>query len=248
MDVSSHTDLEPAEPCNRTSTEVVSTTSHDPAPLGLTALPQPRFNPPVPANAFFTDEGKQRITQCVSAIEADTRAEIVVAVRPRIPGLEAYDFWVAGAVAYAGLLALLYLPMPFSLWVFAVGIPALFVSARMLMQISAGLRRLVVPAAKRRACALEAARATFHSLNVRETRERNGMLVLVSPAEHTVVVVPDRGLKRVLTEEDITTAERCLEGEASLDRLLAALGELGTRLAGEHPRGDKTDNELEEVA
>ncbi len=198
--------------------------------------------------AFFTDDGKQRITECVSAIEADTRAEIVVAVRPRVPGLEAYDFWVAAAAAYAGLLGLLYLPMPFSLWIFALGVPALFVSARMLMQISAALRRLVVPAARRRACAIEAARATFHSLNVRETRERNGVLMFVCPAERTVVVLRDRGLQRVLTDEDITTAEACLEGEASLDRLLAALAELGTRLAGEHPRGDKTDNELEEVA
>ncbi len=200
------------------------------------------------SEAFFTDEGKQRITECVAAIEAETRAEVVVAVRPRVPGLEAYDFWVAGAVAYAGLLAFLYLPTPFSLWIFALGVPGLFVSTRTAMQISAELRRRVVPLAKRRACAVEAARATFQALNVRETRERNGVLVYVSPAEHTVVVLRDRGLRWILSDDDVATAERCLDDEATLEKLISALEEMGTRLAGEHPRGDKSDNELEEVA
>ncbi len=203
---------------------------------------------PVSATGFFTDEAKQRIGACVRAIEADTRAEIVVAVRPRVPGLESWDLLAGVAVAYLGLLAFLYLPTPFALWLFAVGVPLLFIAAWQAMRAFASLRMLVVPRSRLRARAVEAARSTFQELGVRSTRERNGMLVLLSPNERMVVALADDGLAKIVTPQDIANLEQSLDGDAELDAFISALERLGERLGAHHPRGDKSDNELEEVA
>lgn len=198
--------------------------------------------------AFFSDATKERIGEVVRAIEARTRAEVVVAVQPRLTGLDAWAFGTAAGVAYAGLLGFLYLPIDFSLWVAAVGVPVLFLATLASTRLFDALRRALIPDARERERALELARATFQRLGVHETRERNGILVLVTPHDRSVVVLPDRGLADALSEEDTTALERSLLGEVDVGVFETALKVFGERLAALQPRGDKDDDELENVA
>ena len=198
--------------------------------------------------AFFSDATKERIGEVVRAIEARTRAEVVVAVQPRLTGLDAWAFGTAAGVAYVGLLGFLYLPVDFSLWVAAVGVPVLFLGTLASARLFDALRRALIPDARERERALEMARATFQRLGVHETRERNGILVLVTPHDRSVVVLPDRGLADALSEEDTTALERSLLGEVDVGVFETALKVFGERLAALQPRGDKDDDELENVA
>lgn len=198
--------------------------------------------------AFFSETTKERIGATVEAIESKTRAEVVVAVQPRLTGLEAWPLGAAAALAYLGLLGYLYLPIDFSLWVAAGGVPLLFVGTLASTRALDILRRALVPDARERERAVEMARATFQRLGVHETRERNGILVHVTPHDRSIVVLPDRGLREVVSEAKIAALEGCLLGDVDVDTFEAALRTFGDHLAELQPRGDKTDDELENVA
>ena len=103
---------------------------------------------------------------------------------------------------------------------------------------------------------LDCARARFVDIGVSATRERSGVLVMVSLSERRCAVVADLGvISRVPKAEwtaavarvDATISEHGVD-EAGLDALCAAVVSLGDTLEEPMPRGEDDINELEDVA
>jgi putative membrane protein len=201
----------------------------------------------VSARSFLEDKARSRAAAAVKAVEAQTSAEIVVAVRPRSADYRAACYRWGCLFSVAGMLYIYFAPKLFYaitipldlLLTFAIG----FVTAYYVPP----LQRLLTLPRDRRDRVATAARAAFYDLGVSGTTGRNGILVFVSLFERIVEVVPDlrvdpRGLGAGWTDAlaAMQKAARRLDGDA----LWAALESLGPVLGRAMPRSSDDVNEL----
>jgi putative membrane protein len=196
---------------------------------------------------FFRDAAKQSTRSSVERVEAQTSAEIVVAVRRRSGDYRVaayhFGFFVGGAV----MLYLLLAPQVFSVGDIALdGALGFGFGVALAYNVSALLRFLVreAPLAKSVAAA---ARAAFFDLGISKTSGRNGILVFVSTFEQRALVLVDVGvdvttlgaswdaacaaLSRAVKQRDLAAFERALES-------------LGPVLGAAMPRSADDVNEL----
>jgi len=143
---------------------------------------------------FFRDEAKQSTARCVKAVEAQTSAEVVVAVRRRSGDYRVaayhFGFFVGGLVVLYLLLA----PQVFSVGDIALdGALGFGLGLALAYNIGALLRLLVRQGPLGKAVAA-AARAAFFDLGISRTSGRNGLLVFVSTFEGCALVLPDVGI------------------------------------------------------
>jgi putative membrane protein len=193
------------------------------------------FSPNVAEADFFRDEAKQSTARSVKTVEAQTGAEVVVAVRRRSGDYRVaayhFGFFLGGLVVLYLLLA----PQVFSVGDIALdGALGFGLGLALAYNIGALLRLLVRegPLAKSVAAAASAA---FFDLGISRTSGRNGLLVFVSTFEQRVLVLTDVGidvavlgpkwsdacaaLSSAVKRRDLAGFERCLE---SLGPLLGA--------------------------
>ena len=197
---------------------------------------------------FLAEEGKGALTAAIRDIEAQTSAEIVIAVRAASgPYLHA-DLFVGFAAAFGVLLFMIASPWPFDL----VGLVIEPVLAGAAIGFAASrlppLRRWLTPARIRRRWVERAAKATFVDKGVSLTRDRTGVLVYVSLLERVVAVVADDGVVRavdaVTWQEHADRLDACVRRGGDGKALAAAMLELGPALSPVLPRGDDDVNEL----
>ncbi len=197
--------------------------------------------------ALLSAADKSRVEATIHAIEARTSGEVVVAVVPRSAayerrrGLAALLWGLASALAVHVLT-----PAVGATWHIALVLPA-----TLLWYLAFGaapLLALLVPASLGRAKVLERALELFAEHGVYDTRERTGVLILVSELERQVIVLGDRAIDAVLGGDGwkheidvITTAVK--QGRAA-EGLVAALEELGKTLAERFPRRPDDKDEL----
>ena len=143
---------------------------------------------------FFRDEAKQSTARSVKGVEAQTSAEVVVAVRRRSGDYRVaayhFGFLMGGLVVVYLLLA----PRVFSVGDIALdGALGFGLGLALSFNIGALLRLLVRqgPLAKSVAAA---ARAAFFDLGISRTSGRNGLLVFVSTFEQRALVLTDVGI------------------------------------------------------
>jgi putative membrane protein len=200
------------------------------------------------AGAFYEKTAEARVADAIREIEAQTSAEVVVAVRPLSGNYRHADLTFGFLIAFAGLLLFLFHPRPIRLEGFALEFPLLFVAGTLLSASIPPLRRLFVLARTRSANVQTHARAAFVDLGIGRTRERTGILVYVSVFERTVAVVPDIGIDFAKLGEKgrarIVSLERALLPGADVDRFLKALKALKKPLARALPRRADDQNEL----
>ena len=197
--------------------------------------------------AFFRPDAKQRAAQAVRAVEAQTSAEVVVAVRRK-----SGDYRVAAYHFGLLLLAAVVIYMLIAPRVFTVGAMALDGLLAFLVGLAAGrafrgLTRMLTPQRTLRANVQAAARAAFYDLGIGRTKARNGILVFVSTFEGYHALLPDVGVDPQKLEpvwsrtgEQMAAALRAREPE----RFFAALEGLGTVLGEVMPRAADDVNEL----
>jgi len=197
--------------------------------------------------AFFRPDAKQRAAQAVRAVEAQTSAEVVVAVRRRSGdyGVAAYHFGLL-------LLAAVVVYMLLAPRVFTVGAMALdgllaFLVGLVACRAIRGLTRWLTPKRKLGTNTEQAARAAFYELGISRTQGRNGILVFVSTFERRHALLPDIGVDLQQLEptwsragEQMAAALKAGEPE----RFFAALETLGPALGAVMPRAADDVNEL----
>jgi putative membrane protein len=145
--------------------------------------------------AIFNEQEKQRIEARIAAAEQKTAAEIVVASVPASDGYVGVRWLFAVLVALcAGAVASLTLPFLRAGEVVA-GELVIGALAYWLSGLPALLRRLT-PNAIKGAAVERAAQLAFVQHTVFATRERTGVLILLSEQEHKVAILGDEGIHR----------------------------------------------------
>lgn len=200
-------------------------------------------------SAFLTADGKRAISEAVAAVESETSAELVVAVRARSVDPTAARL-AAGASAFVLALAfVLFSPIAFST-------PAIFFDPLVVAlvvfvlagQVPAIERAFTHPAAA--AAAVEqAARAAFVDKGVSQTRDRSGILLFISQLERRAVVVADCGIEGAADPEAwdalVQTIAADVRRGASALALAKQIRAFGPLLRAGLPRRDDDIDELD---
>jgi len=196
---------------------------------------------------FFRDEARQSTARAVKAVEAQTSAEVVVAVRRRSGDYRVaayhFGFFLAGLVVLYLLLA----PQVFSVGDIALdGALGFGLGLGLAYNIAALLRLLVRERPLAKAVAA-AARAAFFDLGISRTSGRNGLLVFVSTFEQRALVLTDIGIDVSALGPRFDDGCAALSNAVKRRDLLAfqqALASLGPILGASMPRSADDVNEL----
>jgi putative membrane protein len=196
---------------------------------------------------FFSDEAKRATRASVESAEAQTCAEIVVAVRKSSAryGVLAYHFGLgfsALVVAY-----LLLVPEEYSAFAIAFdGIVAFALGALLAANLDT-LKRALSRGATLDENVSRGARAAFFDLGISRTSGRHGLLVYASMFERRCVVLTDIGI------DDARLGPAFMASRADLSKAVerrdltafqGAIAGLGAVLCGPHPRAADDVNEL----
>jgi len=196
---------------------------------------------------FFSDEAKRASASAVKAVEAQTSAEVVVAVRKSSGhyGVLAYHFGVG--LAAVVVLYLVLAPAVYSVGAIALeGLLAFALGTVVAANFDTLLRALSRSATLERNVSI-GARAAFFDLGISRTSGRNGILVYLSLFERRCVVLADIGIDPAQLDSGWLSAQRDLEQAVKrrdLAAFLRALESLGPVLGRAHPRTEDDVNEL----
>jgi putative membrane protein len=196
---------------------------------------------------FFSEDAKRASVEAVRSVEAQTSAELVVAVRKKSGhyGVLAYHF--GAGLAGVVVLFLLLTPQAYSVEAIALeGLLAFVLGVGLAATFDTLLRALS------RNSTLDsnvntAARAAFFDLGISRTSGRNGILVYVSLFERRCAVLSDIGIDPRALEPGWQAAHGELEKSVKrrdLADFQRALQSLGPLLCSVHPRSEDDVNEL----
>jgi putative membrane protein len=198
--------------------------------------------------SFFAKDAKEKAKKTVLAVEAQTSAEILLAVRPRSGHYRHADYLAGSIAAFAALLLLLFLPQTFTVDTMPLDVLGAFALGAVLTANLPPLRRLLAGRKRLAESVRTAARAAFVDDGVARTTRRTGILVYASVFEQRVEIVADVGVDPKALGEAWEKASRALEGSlaggADLDRFLAAVTALGPALATALPHHEGDRDEL----
>jgi putative membrane protein len=200
------------------------------------------------AMAIFSDEDKQRIEARIAEAEKKTAAEFVVATTPRSD--DYLDVRLIAALCFGfGASAAMHLALPL------VGAGELFALQLVLGLLSfwlsgvpGVLRRLPSTQRIEREAAREA-EVRFLEHSVFETRDRTGVLILLSELEHNVTILGDKGIHARVRdagwEQHVATIVAAIRAGKAADGVCQVIDQLSALLAHTAPvQSDDTD-ELE---
>lgn len=196
---------------------------------------------------LLSDEGARAVEEAVRAVEKRTSTELVVAVMAKSGDYFSWRAIVALGSALAGTMGLYFIVPSLPVFWLLLLQPALGVLVFAITGWEPLYRSLIPPEAGERAVQ-ERAFELFAELGVHRTRDRTGLLILVSELEHQVVILGDSGLHDRVGEQGWSTEvtlliTRIREGktQAGLIEVLQHFAPILEELAP--PRGDNT-NEL----
>jgi putative membrane protein len=197
---------------------------------------------------FYLAESKTRVTEVVREVEAQTSAELVVAVRHSSDAYRDLDYLVGFAAALAALGALLFSDVPYRIDWMPADIVAAFLLGVFAARRAPALRRLLLSQRRAKSAVEQTARAVFYDRGITHTHKRTGILVFVSTFERKVSVLADVGVDAASIGEPWTRTARALEdaiaSDLDFERFVAALRSLGPLLAGSLPHHEGDVNEL----
>lgn len=161
---------------------------------------------------FLDDAGNKALSGAIAAVEARSRAEVVVVVRPVAGGYLGEDMILGCVLGFAGLWNLLHAPWELAPVLYVLQ-PMLTIAAVVgLLRVLPILRRPFISDARRHAAVHEAAAATFFHKRIGSTRERTGVLVFVALFEQRVEILADSGITSSVPKAEWREAAGLLEG------------------------------------
>ncbi len=158
--------------------------------------------------AALSETDRERIRQAVHAAEQQTKAEIVPMLVARSGLYRDAQHWAGLIAALTTLAALLTIEASWLPWGWHASNAAWLVLAIMLAYVGGSwigtwppvIRLLTSPTRLRHKVALRAERA-FAQHAISQTRERTGVLIMLSILERQIYVLPDRSLAGLVSAE-----------------------------------------------
>jgi putative membrane protein len=197
--------------------------------------------------AKFDEASRVALTDCVQQIEATSDAEVVLMVRARSGSYRHADYLCGAALAFVGLLLLLFLPLDFHEYWVPIDVVLLFSGGAFLSSRSNLLRRLLTSKTFRSQAVRQGAAAMFYEAGIANTSAEMGLLIYLSILERRLELIADRGiLKGVNALEwnelvfELHQAGRKPEPQSLQD----GLQKLGALLAKHLPASGENPNEL----
>lgn len=197
--------------------------------------------------AFLSDADKQRVSQAVAAAEAGTRGEFVTVIA-RAADTYAYIpiLWAAlAALALPGMIAVSGVELLLA-YSYPVQIAAFFALA--LLFRWQPLKMRLIPRAVKYARAHRLAQEQFFVQGLRLTRERTGVLLFVSVAEHYVEIIADQGINAVVPagtwDQVVAGMIQDVKAGRVADGFVTAIESCGRLLAEHFPADPDNHNEL----
>lgn len=203
------------------------------------------------AKSYFTPQEQERIRAAVTAAEARTSGEIVPQLvdaafdYPRAETFGAGFFALGGAVLgswwFGGSSVWVFLPL------FLLG----YLPCKWLIRALPGLHRHLIHPREMAAEVEEKAILSFFELGVHKTRDRTGILILISLFERRVQLLADEGINAKVPPEAwaevVRTITAGLHDGKPCDALCAAIGCCADILEQHFPRRSDDHNELPDL-
>lgn len=199
--------------------------------------------------SLLRDTDLKQIEARIAEAEATTAAEFVVLTVSRSDSyLDVRALFAAFIALASAMLVHVSVPsLPFS-WLSWVQLVAFLIAV--LGSASPLVLRRIVPRARLEQSVLARAEREFLEHGIFETRARTGVLILLSDAEHRVVILGDRGIhERVQIdgwEKHVAHVTTAIARGRAADGICDVIGELGALLAKAWPATDAR-NELDDT-
>ena len=198
----------------------------------------------------FDQSSCDQLADCVREIEAQTDAEIVIAVRARSGDYRHADYLFGFILSFAGLLILLFAPFDFQHYWVAIDVLVLFALGAFLCSRSNALRRLLTSEDYRADAVRTGAAAMFYEAGIANTDAEMGVLIYLSLLERRLELIADRGVLKAAPP--LEWNERVYELHRAgriphLETLRQRIQELGALLAEHLPPIGENPNELPDM-
>jgi len=197
--------------------------------------------------AKFDKAAGDAIGAAVREIEAKTNAEIVVAVRGRSGPYAHADYLFGAVVTFVGLMFVLFSPFEFHTYWIPLDVVLLFLVGMFISSRSDSIRRLLTTRAFREKAARAGAAAMFYEAGIANTSAENGLLIYLSLLEQRMELIADRGVLKSIPalkwNHSVFELKRVAR-DATPDKLITAMHELGAVLAEHMPATGENPNEL----
>ncbi len=193
---------------------------------------------------FRDDVGHARIERAVADIEAQTCAEVVVAIHPASAAYVAAS-WLAGTVlAAAWLLLFLYHPRPFDFTFLPLEIAGWHLLGFFVTRARPALRRVLTRKKTRELEVDRASKVLFVDLGIDRTRARSGLLVFVSLLEREVRILGDAGVPQLEVMASLSVRLTAAVRRDDVEAFCLVLAELGEALTVALPVSSDDEDEL----
>ncbi len=202
--------------------------------------------PKLTAKTFFTEAEQQRIETAVQAAEARTSGEIVPMVVD-----ESYDYPRAEIVGagFFSLATAVTASWAFghsSVWVFLPIFIILYFPFKCLIRALPGLKRRLIHPAEIATEVAENALVSFVEHGLHHTRDKTGILILISLFEHRVFVLADKGIndrvEKATWDEIVHLVTGGIRSGQTAEALCTAVARCGELLEEHFPvKQDDTD-------
>ena len=196
---------------------------------------------------FLSDSEKQQIATAIAAAERKTRGELVTVITARSDDYRYIPFlWAALlSLLVPGILSLLDNPLTWNM-AYLVQICTFLGTAAVINWTPLKIR--LIPRTVKQLRAHRLAQEQFFIQKLHLTRERTGVLLFVSVAEHYVEIIADQGINDVVTVnawQTIVSEFVCqIRSKQVADGFLTAIAACGKLLASHFPAKDGSRNEL----
>src|SRR5881394_2668678 len=199
------------------------------------------------SRAKFDNAAGEAIGAAIREIEAKTNAEVVVAVRGRSGPYRHADYIFGAIVTFLGLMFVLFSPFDFHTYWIPFDVIALFVVGAFVSSRGDWIRRLLTTQSFRTKAARTGAAAMFYEAGIANTSAENGLLIYLSLLERQMEVIADRGILKAVPalkwNHAVFELKQVAE-DATPEKLMSALREVGVLLAEHLPAVGENPNEL----
>ncbi len=200
--------------------------------------------------ALLNEAALKRIESVIADVEQRTAGEIVVVSVP------ASDGYAEARMMFSAAMALLLAAIAHVIW------PTLAVWSLLYVQLGVaalswlisglpGVLRKLVPSARATESVERRAREEFLEHGVFATRDRTGVLMLISELEHRVVILGDKGIDAYVHksgwDHHVQTIIAAIRKGQAADGLCTVIAEIGDVLAGHLPVRTDDQNELPNI-